>query len=144
MRMPEIVAADIGLHRLAGFAGADMSLDAHEIDRGLHELAQHLGVGRKVVDDACAPRTHARLDAGLALAAPEEAALAALFHDDEIDVGLVDVGDDLAQLIQRLALGLLEGGRAGDGGEVGVVVFAVVDRLKVVRLCHGCLRSPRE
>src|SRR5665648_55470 len=138
----EIVAADVGLQRLADLAGADMSLDAHELHGGLHELAQHLGVGREVAGDAFARRPQARLDTGFALAAPEEAALAALAHDDEVDVGLVDVGDDLAELVQRLALGLLDGGRAGDGRELRVVVFAVVDRLKVVRLCHRFLRPP--
>src|SRR5450759_1844693 len=137
----EIVAADVGLQRLADLAGADMSLDAHEFHGGLHELAQHLGAGREVAGDAFARRPQARLDTGFALAAPEEAALAALFHDDEVDVGLVDVGDDLAELIQRLALGLLDGGRAGDGRELRVVVFAVVEMLNVFRLCHRCLRS---
>ena len=100
--------------------------------------------GGRVVGDALVGRPQARLDPGFALAAPEEAALAAFFDDDEVDVGLVDVGDDLAKLVQRLALGLLDGGRTGDGRELRVVVFAVVDRLKVVRLCHRCLRSPRE
>src|SRR5450756_2273399 len=105
----QIVAADVGLERLADLAGVAVRLDAHELDGGLHELAERLGAGREVAGDAFARRPQARLDPGFALAAPEEAALAALSHDDEVDIGLVDVGENLAELVQRLALGLLDG-----------------------------------
>ena len=80
-------------------------------------------------------RAQASLDLSLALAAAEEAALAALFEDEILDVRRVHVGHDLAQPVQRRALGLLDGGRAGDGGELGLL-FLFVDRLEVVRLFH--------
>ena len=112
-----------------------MRLDAHEVDGGLDELAQRLGAFGKVGLDALVRGTQPRLDARRALAAAEEAALAALFDDEVLDVGWVHVGHDLAQLLQRRALGLLDGGPAGDGGELGLF-FLFVDRLEVVRLFH--------
>ena len=116
-------------------AGADVRFDAHQIDDRLDELAELLGAGREVGLHALVRRAQARLDARLALAAAEETALAALLDDEILDVGRVDVGHDLAQLLERRVLGLLDGGPAGDGGELGLF-FLFVERLEVVRLFH--------
>ena len=82
------------LTRLAASLALDVRLDAHELDRGLHELAQDLGAAagstRRPRPDALAATAAAAPRPSLALAPPEEAALAALFDDDEVDVGLVD------------------------------------------------------
>ena len=49
-----------------------------------------------------------------------------LIEDDELYRGFVNVGGDLAQLFESLALGLFYGRAGGDGGEIVVTVIGAV------------------
>src|SRR5664280_3418583 len=139
----EVGPGDVGHDGIAGLRHLDIDVKSHArsdpSDEVVEPLQSLVGGDDVAADRFGRSRQHARLDARLRSAHAQQAALAALVDDHELDVVLAHIGHHLAELLERLLLGCLDGDRAGHGGKLGLVGLLV--RRWAYALVHRSLHS---